>query len=150
VNDAETDIPATANARERAAQHRTAPDCAACHDLFDPLGFAFENYDAMGRFRTTEGGKAIDAKVELKGTQSLDGPIANAIELAGKLARAPEVQDCVAKQWLRFALGRDSGDDEKRSLDSAIKSFKDSGGKIPDLLTALVRSDSFRHRKVEP
>ena len=150
VNDAETDIPATATARERAALHRADPSCAACHDLFDPIGFAFENYDAIGRFRTADGGKPIDSKVEVKGTDTINGPVEGAIALSAKLAASEEVRSCVAKQWLRFALGREDGADEKPSLDAAIKSFKESGGKVGDLLLAVVRSDAFRHRKVEP
>jgi hypothetical protein len=150
VNDAETNIPATASARERAAQHRQDAACAVCHDLFDPLGFAFENYDAMGRFRTSDGGKPVDAKVEITGTASLNGPVTGAVELVRKLAGSPEVKSCVAKQWLRFALGREDGVDEKTSLDGVVKTFNDSGGKLGDLLLAVVRSDAFRHRKVEP
>jgi hypothetical protein len=150
VNDAETDIPATATARERAAMHREKAECAVCHELFDPIGFAFENYDAIGRFRTTEGGKPVDASAELKGAGKLDGRVTNALDLATKLSTAEDVRGCVAKSWLRFALGREDGDDEATSLAAGLKALNDSGGKLPDLLVAIARSDAFRHQKVKP
>ena len=59
VDASETNIPATATAQERSKLHRVKPECASCHELFDPLGFAFEIYDPIGRFRTADAaGKA--------------------------------------------------------------------------------------------
>ena len=72
----------------------------------DPLGLAFEIYDGIGRFRTMDGSKPVDASGELKGTEASDGPVKNAIELMRKLARADEVQACMARQWFRYAFGR--------------------------------------------
>jgi hypothetical protein len=158
----ETDIPPTADARTRAMLHRKNPSCASCHENFDPLGFAFENYDATGKYRTTEGGKAIDASGDVADTRALDGKVNNAIELVHKLAGADEVRECMARQWMRFALGRnehvdddDLGEfqtekDDAGSLAQAMKGFKDSGWKIADLLAALTVSDSFRYQKVKP
>ena len=58
---------------------------------------------------------------------------------------------CVAKQWLRFALGRDLDDTEDAStLDSVSQGSNDSGGKIADMLGAVARSNAFRHLKVKP
>ena len=65
VNDSEAEIPATASAKERAEQHRRSPDCASCHNLFDPIGFAFENFDAVGRYRTMDGTKPVDSALDL-------------------------------------------------------------------------------------
>jgi hypothetical protein len=141
-------LPAGTSARERAAAHRADPKCAICHDLFDPIGFAFENYDAIGRFRTSDGAGAIDAKVQLTATQALDGPVAGPLDLAQRLAGADEVRDCAARQWMRFALGREDSPDDAASLKAAMGAFKDSGGKVPALLLAVARSDAFRYQKV--
>ena len=60
--------------REKLAQHRANPACASCHSRIDPLGFALENYDVIGRWRTEEGGKPIDAKGELPDGKTFEGP----------------------------------------------------------------------------
>ena len=148
VNDTEVDIPATATAKERAAKHRSSPDCAACHALFDPIGFAFETFDAIGRHRTNEGGKPIDSQLELTNTK-IDGRYANAVELAAKLGAAEDVRACVAKQWLRYALGREDTESDHPSLDGALRGFQSSGGDLRELLFQVVRSDTFRHQKVQ-
>jgi hypothetical protein len=147
----ETKLPATASARERAAEHRVRPECATCHELFDPIGFAFENYDALGRWRTTEAdGKAIDAKVTLTSAGKLDGPVSGAVELGRKLAGSDEAQICLTRQWMRFALGREDASEDDSSRDALQGAFRDSGGKVKDLLAAVARSDAFRFQTVNP
>jgi hypothetical protein len=154
LNASETDIPATATARERSEKHRTEASCAACHQLFDPVGFAFETYDAVGRFRDKDGsGKAIDSVLDFNEKTGLDGHYANALEFVKKLGDSDELGACVTKQWMRFALGREVEDGamgaDQPSLDAGKKALKE-GGKITDLLAALARSDAFRHQKVLP
>jgi hypothetical protein len=150
VDASEAMIPATADARERAMLHRTKPECASCHALFDPLGFAFESYDAIGKFRTMENNKVIDTTAEITATDHLDGSVKSAIELAQRLSTSDEVRTCIAKQWMRFGLGRDESDGDMPSLDSAMKGWKDSGWKVSDFLVSLAKSDTFRYQKVKP
>jgi hypothetical protein len=148
ITDSDAMIPVTATAKERAAIHRQSPTCSGCHALFDPIGFAFETFDAIGRFRATEGGKAIDSKLDLTGT-SIDGSYANAVQLAEKMGGAADVQACVARQWLRFALGREDSPADKGSLDGAVGRLKDSGGDVRELLFALVSSSAFRFQAIQ-
>jgi hypothetical protein len=150
VDASEMNIPPSATAKQRSEAHRKDPLCASCHSLFDPLGFAFEGYDAVGRYRPTDAsGAAVDTSVTVTDVKSINGTFANAVELAGKLASAEEVRDCVVRQWARFGLGRlESEKDDAASVASAMKAFTDSGGKFPELLIALARSDAFRHQKV--
>jgi hypothetical protein len=148
ITDSDAMIPVTATAKERAAIHRHNPDCSACHALFDPIGFAFETFDAIGRFRSSDGGKPIDAKVDLTGT-SIDGSYANAVELAAKLGDAPDVQACVARQWLRFARGREESPADEAALSGAVDRFRGSGGDVRELLLALVESGAFRFQMVQ-
>ncbi|MES1172579.1 MAG: DUF1592 domain-containing protein, partial [Bacteroidota bacterium] len=91
--------------RQRFAQHTSESYCAQCHTLLDPIGFGFENYDGIGRWRDTEGGVAVDASGTLTGTD-VDGPFNGAAALADKLAGSAQVSRCYATQWFRFASGR--------------------------------------------
>jgi hypothetical protein len=144
----EMNVSPTASARERAAQHRADPACASCHELFDPIGFAFETYDGIGRYRAKDGAGAIDTRIDLTRTEALDGPVASALELAQKLAGADEVRDCVARQWMRYALGRNDATEDEPSFTATSKAFRDAGGQLPDLLVAIARSDALRFQKV--
>ena len=132
VDASETNIPPTATAQERSVLHRTKPECASCHELFDPLGFAFEIYDAVGRFRVNDAaGKPIDSRATIAATAKIDGAVGDALELTRRLGPAEEVQDCVARQWLRFALGRELDETEDAStLSAVLKATNDSGGKV--------------------
>ena len=96
--------------RERLEQHRADPACATCHALMDPYGLTFENYDAIGRYRTTDGNKLVDASA--KGLPAI-GDVKNAVELMDALASNPTVRSCLTRQWFRYAFGRQElpGDD---------------------------------------
>jgi hypothetical protein len=152
VDTNEANIPATATAKQRSEMHRTKPECASCHALFDPLGFGFETYDAIGRYRSMDSmGAPIDSVVDITDTRGINGRVADGVELVKKLGSADEVRECVARQWLRFGLGRmEDETSDAATLSGVYRSFKDSGGKIPELLIALARSDAFRHQKVKP
>jgi hypothetical protein len=161
VDTNETKIPPGSDARTRSMLHRDKPSCKVCHDQFDPLGFAFENYDAVGRYRTTENGAAIDTHGDLTGTDKIDGAFTNAVDLIGKLAAADEVKHCLALQWTRFALGRDIPYDKDSapepeaaadlaSVDQSMAGFKANGWKLADLVAAIAVTDSFRYQKVKP
>lgn len=136
--------------RERFEDHRADVSCAQCHRLIDPLGAPFEMFDAIGNYRTKDGPNDIDSEGELKGTRANDGPVKNAAELARRLATADEVRACVARQWLRFALGREEAPDEAPSLAEALDAFRASDYRIPALAVAIARTDAFRHQQVSP
>ena len=145
---ADNDIPAVdpnVPTRLRFEKHRTKPECASCHALMDPLGVAFENYDGVGRHRTTDGGKPVDATSELKGTKASDGPVKNAIDLLGKLATAEETRACFARQMFRYAFGRSEGDLDSANINEA-RTALDRTGRIPDLMVAIATAPGFRTR----
>ncbi len=139
-----------ATTRQRFEQHRTDPTCAGCHELLDPIGVGFENYDAIGRYRTTENGLPIDAAGELTSAGTSSGTFTGAVELAKKLATSPDVRACVQKQWFRFSLGRFEGPEDACTLKSLSHDFAASDFDVKKLLLSLVTSDAFRYRKVEP
>jgi hypothetical protein len=136
-------------ARERLALHRTDPVCASCHTLMDPIGLGFENYDAIGRYRTEEGGMPIDASGEVTASLDADGEFVGAVELAERLASSRAVSDCYATQWYRFAMGRRDVAGERCVLDDVAERFAESGD-IRELLVDIATSRSFLHREVRP
>jgi hypothetical protein len=134
--------------RERFAQHAEKP-CASCHRLTDPIGFAFENYDAIGAWRTTDRGKPVDAT----GSVSVDGAevrFRNATELLRALAGSKEVGSCVTTQWLRYLLRRADAQGDRASLQAAEDAFHRAGDDLRELLVGLTRTPSFTHRAPSP
>lgn len=134
--------------RERFVQHSVDPNCAGCHRLIDPVGFGFENYDAVGAYRTSENGKPVDATgtVFAAKDEQVSGPFNGVIELSRKLADSRQVHDCVASEWMRFAMGRGLGAGDECSLTQVQDKFMASQGRFDDLLVAIVMSDTFRTR----
>jgi hypothetical protein len=132
--------------RERFAEHSTNAVCAGCHSMMDPIGFGFENYDAIGAHRTTENGKPINATGTLTKT-SVDGDFNGPIELSTRLAGAQEVRECVTTMWFRFAAGRQESSEDECTLEYGQKLFDEAQGKLPELLVAITQTDAFRYRK---
>jgi hypothetical protein len=131
--------------RERFAQHAADPQCTTCHLLMDPIGFGFERYDGLGRFRTTDGGRAVDDSGEVTAADGTGFRFQGARELGEKLAASPVVEQCLATQWYRFGFGRLEGPGDQCSLRELQAAF--AGGRdLGALLVALTRTEAFRHR----
>jgi hypothetical protein len=138
-----------ATARERFSAHMTSGStCSGCHQLMDPIGFAFENFDAIGRFRLAESNQAIDASGEVFGATdaSLAGKFTGVRELAEKLATSSQAQNCLATQWFRFASGRSEGLADSCSLATLHDAFSRSGGDLVELVVSMTQADSFLFR----
>jgi hypothetical protein len=147
VNNAAPDPSPTATTRERFKAHEALASCGACHTLIDGIGFGFENYDAIGAYRTTENNLAIDATGHIEGSVDIDGPFTGAIELTKKLSTSGEVRECMTKQWFRFALARNESENDSCSVKAAYDAFQASGYDMRKLLVALVTTDAFRYRR---
>ena len=135
--------------RERYAQHSEDATCAGCHQLIDPLGFAFEGFDAVGRHRVLDGVHPIDDSGEILHTASSDGTFTGVAELAGLLAASEEVHACYVDQWSRFVLGTADPGDLACARDELLDAFTESEGRLDSLVLALVRSPYFRLRTGE-
>jgi hypothetical protein len=134
--------------RERVSVHSSAP-CATCHVLIDPVGFSFENYDAIGRFRTMEEGKQVDASGSFSvGKDTVK--FKNVLELLPALARSQEVRDCMVNQWWRYALRRQEQQSEDPSIKLVREAFRLSGNDLRELLVAFTRTRAFSHRQPSP
>jgi hypothetical protein len=128
--------------RERFAQHRADPACGGCHELLDPVGFIFENFDAIGHYRTTEGGVPIDASGYLEFTD-VEGEIVGVPDLARRLAASKEVKRCVIKQWFHYGFGRGVTEADACSLGKLEQVFEQRRGNLGELLVALTQTDTF-------
>lgn len=128
--------------RERFAEHRTNPVCASCHELLDPIGLAFEHYDAVGQYRETEAGSPIDASGYLVETD-VDGPIDGLPDLASRLTGSSEVRRCMVTQVFRYAFGRGETEQDSCTLDKLEQRFAASDGDFRELLVAITQTDPF-------
>ena len=91
-------------ARQQVEMRAALPACSACHAQFDPYGLALDNYDDFGRYRTIdELGRPVDAHTTLPAAVG-GGAVANAVELAQKLATSPAFTSCMARTMLQYAL----------------------------------------------
>jgi len=135
--------------RDALTQHRADPACAGCHSLMDPIGFAFEEYDHVGRKRTEEAGRPVDASWEIVGASEpgLSGTHQGAAELGTRLAESPLVSRCFVAHSFQYWLGRAPGAGDGCTLESANKAFQDNGGSYPALVASLLSSPSFSQRK---
>ncbi|HKP63987.1 MAG TPA: DUF1592 domain-containing protein [Polyangiales bacterium] len=143
------DVKEGATARERFGAHLTAgTSCNGCHRLMDPIGLAFENFDAIGQYRDRESGGPIDVSGEVLGTSdpSLAGTFNGVRELATKLAASNQAQDCLATHWFRFASGRSEADADACSLATLQDAFAASGGDLVELLVGMTQTDAFWYR----
>lgn len=125
-------------ARERLAAHATVPSCAGCHKIIDPIGFALENFDGAGEFRTTENGSPIDPSGEVDGIHYDD---------AGGLGQAiynnPAAVSCVVDRMSARALGRTPTKEEREWLRALKADFQKSGYRLPALMREIALSDAL-------
>jgi len=136
--------------RERFAAHADDAGCASCHALIDSFGFAFENFDGMGKMRTSENGRPIDTSVKVSVGADIDGTYADGVALATALAASTSVKTCLARQLFRSAAGRSDG-----SVAGAEDDFVSTWKQLPaaqqdrlaDVLVAWVKSPRFVQRR---
>ncbi len=140
-------VSSTASTRERLAQHEVDPDCSGCHQLLDPIGFAFEHYDAIGRYRETDGNQAIDARGELVAAGDITGPVDGVNELASLLAGSQRVDECMARQWFRHVFSRLETGADACSVEQLVAQFRESSNNLNALPYAIVTTDAFRYRR---
>ena len=134
--------------KELLQQHSVDPSCGACHHLMDPIGFGYGNFDGIGRWRTMEGGKAIDSSGSLQATD-VDGDFRGPVQLAEKLAGSQQVRDCVMNTMLDYVQG--PGVDADACLTTRLrKSFDSSQHDLRALILAIAQSDGFQYRRQLP
>ena len=131
--------------RQKLQQAVASPVCASCHALFDPLGFALEHFDSIGRYRDTEGGLTIDATGMLDGV-AFDGEA----ELGAVLRQSPRAMACLVSNFYRDANGRTDATADSAQIDTLGDTLTSKGYVWRDLVTEFVTSDAFRSAPAVP
>jgi hypothetical protein len=137
--------------RDRFATQHEQGACAGCHHQIDGIGFAFEHYDAVGKWRTQDVGLPVDATGWFTGAGTdLTGTFDGAVDLGNKLAASKTVQACVAQNWLKYALGVDHSGIGRSQLAPVVQTFQDKKLDLRELVVALVLSEPFQTRVIAP
>jgi hypothetical protein len=129
--------------REIFQAHVDNPSCGPCHRMMDPIGFAFENYDVVGRYRTTENGVPIDPTGIINGE---DFKFNNLKELNDHLTNNDAVRDCMVRFMSYFAYGATSWTDDGCTRDAITTEAKASNWSIRSVLTAITHTPHFTTR----
>ena len=138
---------ATRSVRERMEQHRASPACAGCHRMMDPPGFALENFDAIGRWRTTtETGAPVDASGSLTDGTAVDGP---ATLRRALMTYQDSVVRTVTEKLLTFALGRTIEYYDQPAVRSIVANAVSDDYRWSALVLEVVKSNPFQMRRTE-
>jgi hypothetical protein len=130
--------------REAMAAHRSNPSCASCHARMDPLGFAFENFDAVGRWRTVSAAEPVDASGALPDGTRFDG----AAGLRDALLRHPgQFAETLAERLLTYALGRGVDFYDRPAMRAITREAAADDYRFASLVTGVVKSMPFQMRK---
>ena len=131
--------PADVSHKENWAETMADPTCMACHSVPDPISFAFDNYDAIGRWTETIDGFPVDTAGDLD-----DAPFANRTEMIELVLARESFSECIVDQYARYALDRFLMPEDACTRDSLAQALDDSDGNVRVLATAMVDSDAFR------
>ena len=137
------------NNRERYAEHSASAVCAQCHTKIDPVGFAFEEYDAFGRVREEEGGAPIDASGEL--SEVVGGPIAlNGVgSLNDYLSTSDAARACLIRYWSYYAYGKGEWAQHECNHDAIRAESAEEGHTLQGTLMAIIHAPHFTRRVAE-
>jgi hypothetical protein len=141
---------ATETTRARFQEHMSNANCSACHKLMDPIGFAFENYDAFGRWRTQENGIPIDAKGTIySAAPGMDVPIDGIGGVGGlgaALATNDKVNRCLVRYWTYYAYGAASWSADACTYDAVATEAGRDQYKLKSVLMGIVHAPRFTKR----
>lgn len=130
--------------REQLKKHREDPTCASCHKLMDPIGFGFENFDALGAWREADGNFDIVASGELPSGDQFDGPITLVKILK---SRELEFSRCLAEKMMTYALGRGVEWYDRCAIDHIVGEMSKDNFRFSRLIIEVAQSDPFRKRR---
>jgi len=132
--------------RQQTERHRKDPACASCHVRMDPLGFALENFDAIGRWRTRDEGGDIDPAATMPGGASFSGPQGLKQYL---LARPEEFASATVARLLTYALGRQLDARDQAAIRQILRETEAGGYRFQDVIVAIVNSVPFQMRQTQ-
>jgi len=134
----------TGTLREQLEQHRANAACAACHKQMAPLGLALENYDAIGRWRTTERGNPIDASGELPTGEQIKNP-GDLIRLIRE-KKSEQFVRTLTEKLMTYAIGRGIEYYDRCAIDKILSDTSKNDYRFKDLLLAILSSDPFQRK----
>ena len=142
----ENKLGVTASLRQQMEIHRANAVCASCHTKMDPLGFGLENFNAIGKYRTTDGKFPVDASGTLPDGRSFK----NAVELEGLLAAQPQAfAQCVTEKMLTYALGRGLERYDQPAVHQIVNQLAANDYRFSVLINGIVNSMPFQMRRGE-
>ena len=127
--------------KERIADHRSKPACISCHSRIDPWGIPFENYDALGAYRTQITNKPVDATSELFNKQTLAGM--DGLKRYLLADRQDQFARAIVHKMTAYALGRSLSFGDHADIDSLTANFRKQGDRLDDLIHLIIGSDIF-------
>ncbi|MBT5707750.1 MAG: DUF1585 domain-containing protein, partial [Verrucomicrobia bacterium] len=130
----------SASLRERLEIHRAKPECATCHSKMDPIGFAFENFDAIGKWRDLDGNFPVDSSGELPDGRTFNG----AKDLIAILKTEETFIRTITEKMLTFALGRGLEYYDKCATDDITATLIAAEHRFSALVQAIVMSEPFQ------
>jgi hypothetical protein len=133
--------------RQRMEQHRSKTLCASCHARMDPIGFGFENFDAIGAWRDKDGAFTVEAGGELLSGESFNGP-KSLTEILVQKKRDNFVR-CLAEKLLTYALGRGMEYSDRCAIDGITQGVSRRGYRFSALVSEIVKSVPFQQRRGE-
>lgn len=133
---------------ERYDEHRSSAACANCHGALDPIGFGLENFDMAGRFRDHDNDNEA-CLIDGQGTVEPYGAFSGPAELAQILVDQGEIDDCVIRQFLSFALGRAVHGSESELVENLVATFRQTDHALSETLLDYIADDAFALR-LEP
>ncbi|HTN86333.1 MAG TPA: DUF1592 domain-containing protein [Sorangium sp.] len=134
--------------RDQVEAHTSPEACSSCHGMINPPGFAFEHFDAVGRYRADEDGEPIDATGTM-GVGKTEVTFDGAVDLVKQLAESPVAQRCYLTNWYRYGNARQLSREDACTIEDLDKKLVESGYNIKELLVALTQTRTFRYRAVE-
>jgi hypothetical protein len=142
----ESSVGTSASLRQQMEKHRANAVCASCHSKMDPLGFALENYDGIGKWRTEDGKFPVDSSGTLPNGKSFSTPAEMRTVLKAQL---PEFARCMVEKMLTYSLGRGLGSYDRRTVEEIDRKLAASGYPFQSILFEIVRSLPFQSRRGE-
>lgn len=134
--------------RERFAQHSEDPGCRPCHDKIDPLGFGLENFDELGRYRTEDGGRPVDASGALI-TLTENASFVGVKELSDLMDQSTQARTCAVRRMYRTALRRVELDAERCEMQALFDQSEAEGWGVKATFRAIALSPAFTQQRVE-
>jgi len=132
--------------RQRLDVMKDFPACVGCHNMLDPVGFAFDGFDHVGRAVSTVKGVPVDPSGYIKNSGSSDGTFGDLPGLANLLGSSEEVRRCVHSQFLEFSQGRAFGEGESCAIEDSFRKLETGGGKLAGLVRSALDFNNLQLR----